>query len=114
MTYILERIRDDSEKSDKASKNLKELKMKFPCIKTIEKQMKIEFDAQKRKNQECYEEYASKKSNKPSQLEQQFCKFQKRVDEMVKNSRVFTAPITFRTGDIIQGQLRLIRQPVTA
>ena len=43
MTYILERIRDDSEKSDKASKNLKELKMKFPCIKTIEKQMKIEF-----------------------------------------------------------------------
>jgi hypothetical protein len=114
MTYILERIRADSEKYAKASKNLKELKMKFPCIKTIEKQMKIEFDAQKRKNQECYEEYASKKSNKPSQLEQQFCKFQKRVDEMVKNSRVFTAPITFRTGDIIQGQLRLIRQPVTA
>jgi len=110
MTYILERIRDDSEKYAKASKNLKELKMKFPCIKTIEKQMKEEFDAQKRKNQERYEEYASKKS----EPEQQFCKFQKRVDEMVKNSRVFTAPITFRTGDTIQGQLRLIRQPVTA
>ena len=115
MAHILECIEVDSEKSVKASKNLKELKMKFPCIKTIEKQMKIEFDAQKRKNQECYEEYASKKSEKQSQLvEKQFCKFQKRVDEMVKNSRVFTAPITFRTGDIIQGQLRLIRQPVTA
>jgi hypothetical protein len=142
MTYILERIRDDSEKYAKASKiveelkkvkeihgtgynmtpradfekyakaskNLKELKMKFPCIKTIEKQMKIEFDAQKRKNQECYKEDSSKKS----EPEKQFCKFQKRVDEMVKNSRVLTSPIKTPTGDIIQGQFNLIRQPVTA
>ena len=113
MTYILERIGADSEKSDKASNNLKELKMKFPCIKTIEKQMKIEFDAQKRKKQECYKEYANKKSNKPSQLEKQFCKFQKRVDNMgirksSKNSLGVLLPMK------IQGQFMMIRESVTA
>ena len=112
MTYILERIGADSEKSDKASNNLKELKMKFPCIKTIEKQMKIEFDAQKRKNQECYKEYVSKKSNKPSQLEKQFCVFQKRVDKMVKNSRMNSLGVLLPM--TMQGQFMMIRESVTA
>ena len=103
--------RADFEKYAKASNNLKELKMKFPCIKTIEKQMKIEFDAQKRKNQECYKEDVSKKSNKPSQLEKQFCKFQKRVDKMVKNSRMSYGVILPTQ---IQGSFLMIRESVTA
>ena len=112
MPHILECIEVDSEKSNKASKNLKELKMKFPCIKTIEKQMKIEFDAQKRKNQECYKEYVSKKSNKPSQLEKQFCVFQKRVDKMVKNSRMNSLGVLLPMK--MQGQFMMIRESVTA
>ena len=108
MTYILERIGADSEKPDKASNNLKELKMKFPCIKTIEKQMKIEFDAQKRKNQECYKEDSSKKS----EPEKQFCKFQKRVDKMVKNSRMNSLGVLLPMK--MQGQFMMIRKSVTA
>ena len=113
MAHILECIEVDSEKSVKASKNLKELKMKFPCIKTIEEQMKIEFEQQKRKNLLCCEEYASKKSEKQSQLvEKQFCKFQKRADKMVKNSRMINKVVLLPTK--MQGQFLMIRQSVTA
>ena len=110
MPHILECIEVDSEKSVKASKNLKELKMKFPFIKSMEKQMEIEFNQQK---QQLHENYGSSKYKRQSKLaEKQFCKFQICVDRAIKNSQMKNKTVLVPTK--MQGQFLMVRPWVAA
>ena len=94
-------------------KNIEKLESVFPDIKKLQKCMKVEFEQQTQKNNLRYENYGINESKKQSQLvEKQFCVFQKRVDKMVKNSRMNSLGVLLPMK--IQGQFMMIRESVTA